>query len=152
MSNTETEVMTEAVAEVIESVVTGQPTKKERKRSEYRTIAGKTLLYNQIMEAKKVYEEVQAHSEMCEKAVTLGLFATLEDASNAFKAPKGWTDVLALRKNVRLAISHRPEIYLNPLNLCKIAAFVADMIGDASLMISREQVKVENANDVAESE
>lgn len=119
--------------------------RKPRKVSDVRHLPGANVIRKKIAEVMKVHANIQQHSEVVEKvAEALGI--TKQEAFEKLKNPEGIYDVAKLAAYIRGA-TLRNDLALDSVKLCRIAQVVAENIGEANLLIPRENVKVTTEND-----
>lgn len=126
------------------------PSKKERKRSETRTLFGAEAIRNL---SNKVVNNLASTLEFSERVVKIAsaLGITEKQAREMLKNTEGMADTYLLRKYLRLSFM-RSDVCANALTLCRIADFIANEIGEANEVITRAALKVqaEQENPVSE--
>lgn len=133
--------------EVIAEVNT--PSKKERKRSEYKTLYGSKEIAKLREKVTKNLGSTLEFSETVAK-VAAALNISEKNAREILKNTEGMADTYALRKFLRGTFM-RSDVCANAIVLCRIAEFIETQIGEANEVIAREALKVqaqqENANE-----
>lgn len=110
--------------------------KKERKKSEYRTLPGSKKLLALAEDVRKNLDSVQTFNERV-TAVALALnLPEKEVREKILKHTDGIADVMKLRMFIRLAIL-RPDVMNDSLFLCRLAQFIAPAIGEKNVMLAR---------------
>jgi len=117
------------------------PSKKERKRSETRTLFGAEAIRNL---SNKVVNNLASTLEFSERVVKIAsaLGITEKQAREMLKNTEGMADTYLLRKYLRLSFM-RSDVCANALTLCRIADFIASEIGEANEVITRAALKVQ---------
>lgn len=126
--------------------------KKERKRSEYRTVYGSKSIRKTSSEVQKIMAEFQSYDEKVSKYIEMGIFKNPAEAVNGNKdglkltPPTGVTELYNLKKMIRSAVL-RPEIVVDAIKLCQIAEFISERIGENDLLIRREEIVNQEISD-----
>lgn len=131
-----------AVGLVDEAIYHNEPKKKERKRSETKTLYGSKAI-SELRE--KVIRNLSSTQEFAETVakVAAALNISEKNAREILKNTEGMADTYLLRKYLRGAFM-RSDVCANALVMCRIAIAIEKEIGEANEVIAREAMKTQS--------
>lgn len=117
------------------------PSKKERKRSETKTLYGANALRElSVRVSKSLNESIEFNERVTKIAEALNIPS--KAARDMLKNTEGMADTYSLRKFVRGSFM-RSDLCADSLKLCRIANFIAEQIGEANEVITRAALKTQ---------
>lgn len=131
----------EEVIEVPEAITHNEP-KKERKRSETKTLYGAIELRKISQKASQNLSDNITFNERV-KVIAGALNISEKNAREMLKNTEGMADTYSLRKFIRGAFM-RSDLCADTLKLCRIANFIAENIGEANEVITRAALKTQS--------